>query len=65
MTKKQLKKLAMEIAACEYAVQTGDEEAVNKAKEKIVKLTESADLTMDEIIQCDEMVAKILEDKNI
>ena len=65
MTKKQLKKLAIEIANCEFAVQTGNEEEVRAAKEKIVKLTESADLTFDDLIACDEMVAKILESKNI
>lgn len=65
MTRKQLKKFAMEIAKCEIAVQTGSEEEVRKAKDKIVKLTEQADLTLDDIVACDEMVAKILEDKNI
>ena len=63
MTRKQLKKLAIEIAKCEIAVQTGSEEEVRKAKDKIVKLTEQADLTLDDIVACDEMVAKILEDK--
>ena len=65
MTKKQLKRLAQEIARCEIAVQSGSEEEVRVAKEKIVKLTESADLSFEEIVMCDELVVKILEEKNI
>lgn len=65
MTKKQLKRLAQEIARCEIAVQNGSEEEVRVAKEKIVKLTESADLSFEEIVMCDELVVKILEEKNI
>ena len=50
MTRKQLKKLAMEIAKCEIAVQTGSEEEVRKAKNKIVniakRLEESGDIVL-------------------
>lgn len=59
MTKKQMKKFAKEIAALEFIIQTSaDTNAVNAAKAKQMKLTESADLELSEMIELDTLIAE-------
>lgn len=59
MTKKQMKKFAKEIAALEFIIQTSaDTNAVNTAKAKQMKLTESADLELSEMIELDTLIAE-------
>lgn len=66
MTKKQLKQLAKKIAELEYTIQTSnDKNAVDLAKDKMIKAQESADMELEEMVLLDEMVQKYLMEKNI
>ncbi len=61
MTKKQLKKLAKEMATLESVIQANENpEAVEKAKNDMMKLSESADLELEDMIALDEMISEIL-----
>lgn len=54
-----MKKFAKEIAALEFIIQTSaDTNAVNVAKAKQMKLTESADLELSEMIELDTLIAE-------
>ncbi len=62
MTKKQLKKLAKEIAEYESIIQNSeDKNAVNEAKNKQVQLMDSADLELSDMITLDTMVLEYLK----
>jgi hypothetical protein len=64
MNKKQLKKLAKQIADLEVTIQTSDDGyAVNEAKDKMVRLTETADLEFEDMMVLDEMVQNLLNEK--
>lgn len=64
MTKKQLKRLAKEIAECERIIQINDDPyIVNEAKDRITHLTETANLDMDDMIQLDEIIQSLLSEK--
>ena len=64
MTKKQLKRLAKEMADCEYIIKTSDDpNKVNKAKNNISHLTESSELELDDMILLDEMIQALLQEK--
>lgn len=64
MTKKQLKQLAKQLAECERIIQTSDDPVkVNDAKDRTSQLSESADLSLDDMIKLDEMIRDLL--KNI
>lgn len=66
MTKKQLKQLAKKLADLEYIIQTNpDKNAVDRAKDEMIKMQESADVELDELVVLDGMVLKYLENKNI
>ena len=66
MTKKQLKQLAKKIAEYEHTIQTSDDKnAIDFAKDSIVKIQESADLDLDEMVLLDELVRNYLDEKNI
>ena len=61
MTKKQLKKLAKELANLEIIIQhSEDADEVDVAKEKMIKLTQSADLEFNEILELDEMIHELV-----
>ena len=62
MTKKQLKKLAKEIAEYESIIQNSeDKNAVNEAKNKQVQLMDSADLELSDMITLDTMILEYLK----
>lgn len=64
MNKKQLKKLAKQIADLEATIQTSnDGYVVNEAKDKMVRLTETADLEFEDMMVLDEMVQNLLKEK--
>ncbi len=64
MTKKQLKKLAQEIAKLEHTIQTSDDkQVIYEAQQKMTHLTDSADLALEEMIVVDEMVQNYLQSK--
>ena len=64
MNKKQLKKLAKQIADLEVTIQTSDDGyVVNEAKDKMVRLTETADLEFEDMMVLDEMVQNLLKEK--
>lgn len=66
MTKKQLKQLAKKMAELEYTIQTSpDKNAVDLAKDKMIKAQESADIELEEMVLLDEMIQKYLSEKNI
>ena len=66
MTKKQLKQLAKKLADLEYTIQTNpDKDAVELAKDKMVKTQASADMELEEMVLLDEMIQKYLAEKNI
>lgn len=66
MTKKQLKQLAKKLAELEYVIQTSpDKNAVDLAKDKMIKMQESADMELEEMLMLDSMVQKYLTEKNI
>lgn len=66
MTKKQLKQLAKKIADLEYTIQTSaDKNAIDLAKDTMIKTQESADMEFEEMVMLDEMVQKYLKEKNI
>lgn len=61
MTKKQLKKLAKELAELEIIIQTNESpEEVEGAKEKLIKLTQAAELEFQEILELDEMIHELV-----
>ncbi|MBE5925628.1 MAG: hypothetical protein E7270_01360 [Lachnospiraceae bacterium] len=61
MTKKQLKKLAKEFADLEIIIQKNESvDKVDSAKEKMMKLTQSADLELNEMIELDEMIRELI-----
>jgi len=62
MTKKQLKKLAKEIAGLEHTIQSSnDPQVVYMAKEKMTHLTESAQLELEDMLALDELVQNYLQ----
>jgi len=62
MTKKQLKKLAQEVASLERTIQnSNDKQVIYEAQEKMTRLTESADLELEEMLALDTMVQKYLQ----
>ena len=62
MTKKQLKKLAQEVASLERIIQnSNDKQVIYEAQEKMTRLTESADLELEEMLALDTMVQKYLQ----
>ena len=64
MTKKQLKKLAKDLASLEYTIQTSnDSQTVYEAKEKMTHLTEAANLELEDMIALDELIQKNLQSK--
>ena len=66
MTKKQLKQLAKKLADLEYIIQTNpDKNVVDHTKDEMIKMQESADVELDELVVLDGMVLKYLENKNI
>lgn len=66
MTKKQLKQLAKKMAELEYTIQTSqDKNAIDLAKDKMIKAQESADIELEEMVLLDEMIQKYLHEKNI
>lgn len=66
MTKKQLKQLAKKIADLEYTIQTSDDKnAVDSAKDQMVRAQASADMNLEEIVRLDELVQNFLSEKNI
>lgn len=63
MTKKELKALAKKVAKLEYTIQTSsDKSIVNSAKDEMMKLTESADLELDDMLALDELVQKFMNE---
>lgn len=61
MTKKQMKKLAKEIAELEKIIQfSQDKNEINEAKDKQVHLMDSADLELTEMLELDLLVQKYL-----
>lgn len=61
MTKKQLKKLAKELANLEIIIQHNENsDEVDAAKEKMIKLTQVADLEFNEILELDEMIHELV-----
>jgi len=66
VTKKQLKQLAKKMAELEYTIQTSqDKNAIDLAKDKMIKAQESADMELEEMVLLDEMIQKYLSEKNI
>lgn len=66
MTKKQLKQLAKKIANLEYTIQTSDDKnAVDLAKDQMVRAQASADMNLEEMVRLDELVQGFLSEKNI
>ena len=66
MNKKQLKQLAKKLADLEYTIQTSDDkDVIDLAKDKMIKMQESADLELEEMLILDEMIKKYLTEKNI
>ena len=66
MTKKQLKQLAKKMADLEHTIQTSnDKNAIDSAKDKMIKAQESADMELEEMVLLDEMIQKYLREKNI
>ena len=64
MTKKQKKQLAQKIASLERIVQKNEDPIkVDEAKSQIMKISESADMDYDEMVEIDEMVYNILSEK--
>lgn len=64
MSRKQLKKLAKQIADLEIIIQTSkDGQLVNETKDKMLKITESTDLEFEDMMTLDEMVSDILREK--
>lgn len=64
MTKKQMKQLATKIANLETVIQTSaDSATIQDAKERMLKLNESLELELNEMIQLDEMVSAMLKEK--
>lgn len=64
MTKKQLKQLAKKLASYEFIIQTSDDpREVNDAKDQISHLSDSADLTLEDMVSLDDMIQKILSEK--
>jgi protein subunit release factor A len=61
MTKKQMKKLAKEVAELERIIQfSQDKNEINEAKDKQVHLMDSADLELAEMLELDLLVQKYL-----
>ena len=61
MTKKQLKKLAKELANLEIIIQHNENaDEVDVAKEKMIKLTQSTNLEFNEILELDEMIHELV-----
>ena len=62
MTKKQLKQLARKMADLEHTIQTSnDSQVVHEAKEKMMHLTESSDLTLEEMVALDTLIQNYLQ----
>ena len=61
-SKNQLKKIAFTIAKLEHIIQTSDDSMkVKESKEKLAETISKANLGLNEIITCDEMVRKLLK----
>lgn len=61
MNNKQLKKLAKQIADQENIIaSSSDPQAIEAAKNKIIQLNDSADLTIDDMVKLDEMIQPLL-----
>jgi len=61
-----LKQLAKKIADYEYIIKTSkDKNSVDDAKHKMVQATDAADLSMEDMIALDELVASYIAEKNI
>ena len=61
MTRKQLKRMAQELADLERRLQnTEDPDARAKFEKKIMQINDSADLTVDEMIELDAMIQEFL-----
>lgn len=61
MNNKQLKKLAKQIADQENIIAlSSDPQAIEAAKNKIIQLNDSADLTIDDMVKLDEMIQLLL-----
>lgn len=61
MNNKQLKKLAKQIADQENIIAlSSDPQAIEAAKNKIIQLNDSADLTIDDMVKLDEMIQPLL-----
>ena len=62
MTKKQLKKLAKDIAGLERTIQSStDSQVIYESKERMTHLTESAQLSLEDLLALDEMVQNYLQ----
>lgn len=54
------------MAELEYTIQTSqDKNAIDLAKDKMIKAQESADMELEEMVLLDEMIQKYLSEKNI
>ena len=66
MTKKQLKQLAKKVAEYEYIIQfSNDKNLVQDAKNKMVQATDAADMSLEDMLQLDELVQNYLSEKKI
>ena len=62
MTKKQMKQLAVKIAKLETIIQTSkDEDEIREAKDKLIQISESAELDLNDMLKLDEMVTDLLK----
>ena len=66
MNKKQLKRIAKEMADLEFLIQnSADYVVVEGAKREMLKKQESMELELEDMLALDDMVKKYLEQKNI
>ena len=66
MTKKQLKQLAKRIADLEYTIQnSSDKNEVDNAKNEMMHATDSAELSIDEMLRMEEYIQAYMGEKNI
>ena len=62
MTKKQMKQLAVKMAKLETIIQTSkDEDEIREAKDKLIQISESAELDLNDMLKLDEMVTDLLK----
>lgn len=62
MTKKQMKQLATKIAKLETIIQTSkDEDEIREAKDKMIRINESVELDLNDMLKLDEMVTDLLK----